>query len=648
MANLNEKQPLSSEEKRLVSLWREGGSVREFCQLTGLSKYKADKLLEKAGVAPNFDLTPEKEAEVIRLKTVDPHMKHREIAERVGLKKDTVAEIVASNNLAPPKYRKGNWTRVAKVTDETKALVIKTWEKKDNPSVAEVAGELNLGKTTVRRILSGAGMAPEAKRITTEQEALILKTRENSPTMTLGEIASAVGLHTDSVKKVIQKHGAYLSPEQAQVNARAGQRPGYMEHARKHLTESTVAARSSKIKKTYASWPSWKRKAKGEMAKRWWASLTPDEYHSYMEGRRAALENSEALHSYLHRSTKGKSFEDHCSDVAKERGGEFIGPYLGSKEKTKWKCKKGHLFYTVPNAVLASGSWCPSCFTSSAGEGEMADYIASIYDGDVLRGSRGVIPPRELDVYVPELKVGFEYDGLFWHSHYNERNKDRHAQKMKMAKRAGVRLFAFFEDEWKNKNELVKLMIAQRLGAFPGQKLNARQLDYKEVGVTEANDFFDVNHLAGGTKAKEAVGLYLGEQLVACASFRANFNGEWELARMATHRNYLIRGGAGRLLSRVDRPLVSFSDNRVGDGAVYKKLGFRLVAENGPSYWYTDGQVRIWRWKCRRINDPEVLAKYPTEESQCRAGIQSMKIFGDNRPLYKIEDYGHRKWVLDK
>lgn len=648
MVDSSKGQEWTPEEQRLLSFWGEGCSIRTFCQLTGLSKYRAAKLLEKAGLAPNFELTPEKEAEVVRLKTEDPYMKHREIAERVGLKKDIVAKVVASNGLTPPKYRKGKWTRISRVTDETKALVAEAWKKSATPSVAAIAKELGLGKTTVRRTLSEMGVAPEAKRITAEQEALVLEARKTSPTMTLDEIASTVNLHMDSVKKIIRKHGAYLTPEQVQVNARAGQRPGYMERARKHLTEGVVLARSNKIRETYISWPSWKRKAKGQTTKDWWASLTPDEYHSYMENRRAALEGSEATYSYLHRNTKGKSFEDYCSDVATEKGGRFVGPYMGSKVKTQWKCKKGHLFHAIPNAVLASGSWCPSCFTSSAGENEMADYIESIHGEGILRGSRSVIAPRELDVYVPQLKVGFEYDGLFWHSHYNEKNKDKHAQKMKMARRAGIRLFAFFEDEWRDKNELVKSMIAQRLGGFSGEKLNARQLDYKEVSVAEANAFFDVNHLSGGTKAKKAVGLYHEGRLVACASFRTNFNREFELARLATHRDYLVRGGAGKLLSKVNRPLVSFSDNRVGDGDVYRKLGFRLLQENGPSYWYTDGQVRIWRWRCRRINDPEILAEYPTEELQCRAGIQSMKIFGDNRPLYKIEDYGHRKWVLDK
>jgi hypothetical protein len=77
---------------------------------------------------------------------------------------------------------------------------------------------------------------------------------------------------------------------------------------------------------------------------------------------------------------------------------------------------------------------------------------------------------------------------------------------------------------------------------------------------------------------------------------------------------------------------------------VYRKLGFELVAANRPSYWYTDGVTRVWRWRCRRSNDPEVLARYPTEEAQCRAGVQSRAIFGDDRPLYRIEDYGHLKW----
>jgi hypothetical protein len=75
-------------------------------------------------------------------------------------------------------------------------------------------------------------------------------------------------------------------------------------------------------------------------------------------------------------------------------------------------------------------------------------------------------------------------------------------------------------------------------------------------------------------------------------------------------------------------------------------IGFTLLQENDPSYYYTDLKVRLWRYKCRRINKPEIISEFPTERSQARGGVFSKMYLGHNRPLYEIEDYGHLKWIL--
>jgi hypothetical protein len=41
-----------------------------------------------------------------------------------------------------------------------------------------------------------------------------------------------------------------------------------------------------------------------------------------------------------------------------------------------------------------------------------------------------------------------------------------------------------------------------------------------------------------------------------------------------------------------------------------------------------------------------VIVKYPTEKAQAEGGVFSEKFLGHSRPLYKIYDYGHRKWEL--
>ena len=77
-------------------------------------------------------------------------------------------------------------------------------------------------------------------------------------------------------------------------------------------------------------------------------------------------------------------------------------------------------------------------------------------------------------------------------------------------------------------------------------------------------------------------------------------------------------------------------------------LGFKEITSksNKPSYWYTDLNNKVFRTKCMKNNDLDIVKKYPTEKEQALAGIFSPKNFNHNKPLYKIYDYGHRKWEL--
>jgi hypothetical protein len=205
--------------------------------------------------------------------------------------------------------------------------------------------------------------------------------------------------------------------------------------------------------------------------------------------------------------------------------------------------------------------------------------------------------------------------------------------------------FCLFEDEWVNKRELVEAMLRWRLGKFLGTHVRASKCELVFLS-SQAESFFERNHLEGHVRANFAFGLFYDNRLVSCLSVRKNFNNEWEIARFATNYEYNVRGAASRLVKAVrgyiKQPLVTFSNNRIGSGNVYQKIGFKLVQENPPSYWYTDGISRFWRWKGRK--DP---ASGMTEKEQAVSGWLGEKLTGKKTPMYRVYDYGHRKWVLD-
>lgn len=465
------------------------------------------------------------------------------------------------------------------------------------------------------------------------------------------DIAAQLDIPLSKVKTTLSARRVILPMEARQKNSREAKldkNPNYMEDMRKRLTQEVIVRRNASIIKAYQN-PELVEQQRQNGIKTW-GSLSEEKKTELTKLRSG--ESSPAFKRMLGPLADSKALLQGYADT---HNGIALGEYCGSKGKVLWQCDKGHEFLCIPNAVQ-QGVWCPYCANvgPSKGQLEAHEYIKTLVPTeDVLLSNRSVIAPMELDSYVPSRKFGFEYNGLFFHSSYfKSYSSVRHQKKALACRAAGVKLLAVYEDEWENKQNLIKAMIRWRLGEFEGIKLNARSLKLVRLDKNvEFKEFFERNHLDGWVLASWAYGLFLGDKLVMCASVRRNHAGETEIARLATDYDYSVRGGAARLVAAIKKEfkggLVSYSNNRLSSGNVYEKLGFKKGAEMPPSYWYTDGDsVRLWRYKCKRVNDPEVLAKYPTEKEQALGGVFSLRYLGDSRPLYQIHDFGHQKWVL--
>ena len=244
---------------------------------------------------------------------------------------------------------------------------------------------------------------------------------------------------------------------------------------------------------------------------------------------------------------------------------------------------------------------------------EVSDFVKSLGFTDVHVSTRKVISPLELDVWVPEKNVAIEYHGLYWHSGGKSDvfDKGRHRQKYDACDAAGIRLMQFFSDEWTNRGDICRSMISNALGANV-TKLNARDCDVVELSSAQSRTFVDANHISGATRAKHHIGLVHPQHgLVSVVTTRTPIQKKHgnlcELARMCSLGGTNVRGGASKLLARVDElarkdgfdGVLSYADLRFGKGGVYEECGFELVGDSGLSYGYTDGHQRFNRFKFR-------------------------------------------------
>lgn len=140
--------------------------------------------------------------------------------------------------------------------------------------------------------------------------------------------------------------------------------------------------------------------------------------------------------------------------------------YQSSKIKIKIICRKcRNIFKQTPGNHL-QGQSCPNCVLSekkSKGEKELCDFIKSIYPGKVLENTREFIGRKELDIYLPELKLALEYNGEYWHKIHEEKEPGYHENKRQLCKNAGITLIEVWDSQWKTNAEIIKKEISEHL-----------------------------------------------------------------------------------------------------------------------------------------------------------------------------------------
>lgn len=101
----------------------------------------------------------------------------------------------------------------------------------------------------------------------------------------------------------------------------------------------------------------------------------------------------------------------------------------------------------------------------SRGERELVDYIRSIYGGDIILNGRKLLGGFELDVYLPELKLAFEYNGEYWHTLPNIPERD--AFKRRECRKRKIALLNVWEKDWKERPDYIKGFISALINNKP-------------------------------------------------------------------------------------------------------------------------------------------------------------------------------------
>jgi hypothetical protein len=329
-------------------------------------------------------------------------------------------------------------------------------------------------------------------------------------------------------------------------------------------------------------------------------------------------------------------------------GYSYTSDYISTKKSFKAKCLKCDNI-RITKMHLFETQQCGSCSNNgtSKAEDDIKSWLLTMGVKSEKYRFAGKTRGREIDIYIPELKLGIEYCGLYWHSEDapHPRNKNYHKEKLDLCKDKGISLITIFEDEWKNKQFQIKNFILNKI-QLKETKIYARDCKAKEIDKETAKAFLDIYHMQGSGKIDYAIGLYYNSELMGVTTGCPHHRGlqEYTLNRLVFKKDTSITGGASKLINTLKdyakvkgySKIISWSDNKWSDGNVYLATGWEKAEELPSDYSYCVGNgVRKNKQSCKKKYLKNLGAIGNTE-------LEMAKSLGWSR----IWDCGKIRWVL--
>lgn len=286
------------------------------------------------------------------------------------------------------------------------------------------------------------------------------------------------------------------------------------------------------------------------------------------------------------------------SEYKKNKDGNTSQPYM-------FKCKSCDNVFS--STLLGSGKIpiCRKChpiIKNSKLEQFIKDFLNQKNIPHVS-SNRKLLDGKEIDIYLPDLKLGIEVNGNYYHSENGgDKTKSYHINKTILSNEKGIDLIQFYEDEILFKRDILLSKLSSKLNL--NTKIHARKCHIFDISKKDSSLFLEQNHLQGNSIDKIRIGLFLGEDLVSVMTFGKkrkslgkinNNDNEYELVRFSNKKYTNVVGGFSKMLKYFlnkynPTKIETFADIRWSginySKTVYHKNGFKFIGKTPPNYWY--------------------------------------------------------------
>ena len=252
------------------------------------------------------------------------------------------------------------------------------------------------------------------------------------------------------------------------------------------------------------------------------------------------------------------------------------------------------------------------------------------------------------DVFVPSKNFAIKFNLNHLVSEYQlsplEARKKQYNSTI-ACRKLGIRLFHIFENNW----ELRSIQIMNFIKSIVGKSAERIMARKCSLDCSNATQFVEKNHIQGSLSyVKCFFNLNFRGHLVASMTasnhHRQNIEGNpVVLSRLCFLDGVTVQGGATRLFKQFKEwakkqkytHIVSWSDNSWTEGRIYDILGFELIRDYGPDYFYWDMANNCYVSKQSQRKSATGCPKEITERDWCY-----------ERGLRRIFDCGKKLWEV--
>jgi len=323
-----------------------------------------------------------------------------------------------------------------------------------------------------------------------------------------------------------------------------------------------------------------------------------------------------------------------------------LANYINSTTNITIICPKHGQFQQTPHSHL-QGKGCSKCATIISNEHQL---VLNMLDNvPIHNNTRDIISPYEIDIWLPDHKIGIEINGEYWHGVRRglteaEKHGRRtlHITKTNAAVLNNIKLLQFWGFEIIQKSQLIHSMINHALGK--SYRIYARQCTIQQINNETASIFFNNSHLQGHRPASITYALTYNNKIVCALSFSKHHKYEWEIMRYACEQNMVAIGGFSRLFTKFIKEynpttVMTFADRRISCGNLYSQF-FKLHGITKPNYFYMRNGQLLSRQQCQKHKLHKLLSNYNEDISE----VNNML----NNGYIQLFDCGHLQFIWQK